>query len=121
MSQACGDCAESHSMRPDTVIHIPVRLQALAATAVLLERLDRQPRGASAGQYRALVRQLDHLLDGVEDDPSLTTLLEGLPALAELHENRHYAEAGLCRSPLAEATEAELQSRELLRRVGCNG
>lgn len=104
-------------MSPDPVIHIPAHLQALAATAVLLERLDRMPRSASAGQYRALVRQLDQLLDDAEDDPSLQPLLESLPSLAEVHENRHYAEAGLCRSPLDEATEAEILSRELLQRV----
>lgn len=104
-------------MSPDTVIHIPAHLQALAATAVLLERLDRLPRSASAGQYRALVRQLDQLLDDASDDPSLGPLLESLPSLAEVHENRHYAEAGLCRSPLDEATEAELLARELMERV----
>jgi hypothetical protein len=40
-----------------------------------------------------------------------------LPAPAELHENRHYAEAGLCRSPLEAAVEAELVARDLLARL----
>jgi len=108
-------------MAPDTTIRIPQRLKALAATAVLLERLDRTPRSASAGQYRALVRQLDGLLDEadeIEGDPgALHQLLEYLPSLAEVHENRHYAAAGLCRAPLEAAAESELAARELLQRV----
>ena len=35
----------------------------------------------------------------------------------ELYENLHYARAGLCRSPLERATEAELQTRQLLQRL----
>lgn len=108
-------------MAPDTTIRIPQRLKALAATAVLLERLERTPRSASAGQYRALVRQLGELLDEADDlegdRSALQRLIEHLPSLAEVHENRHYAAAGLCRSPLEAAAESELAARELLSKV----
>lgn len=110
-------------MAPVTTVRITPRLNSLAATAVLLEKLERTPRSATAGQYCALVEQLATLLDAAEDstDPadaqSLQTLLEGLPALAELHENRRYAAAGLCRSPLEAAVAAELQTRELIARL----
>ena len=104
-------------MTSDTQIRIPARLHALAATAMLLERLEQMPRSASAAQYRAVVRQLDTLLDEAEDEPSLQPLLDGLPGLAELHENRHYAAAGLCRSPLDRAVQAEQLARDLLDRL----
>jgi hypothetical protein len=105
-------------MTSDTTLRVPVRLHALAATAMLLERLERQPREASAGQYQALVRQLDGLLQAAADEPTLHALLDSLPALAELHENRHYAVAGLCRSPLEAGVEAERLTRDLLARAG---
>lgn len=104
-------------MTSDTTIRIPARLHALAATAMLLEKLERLPRTASATQYQRLVAQLHGLLDAAEGEPALQALLDGLPALAELHENRHYAKAGLCRSPLDGAVQAERQARDLLQRL----
>lgn len=104
-------------MSSDTTLRIPARLQTLAATAMLLEKLERLPRSASAGQYLMLIGQLHRLLDEAEGDPALEGLLERLPALAELHENRHYAQAGLCRAPLEDAIEAEQVARALLARA----
>jgi hypothetical protein len=104
-------------MTSDTQIRIPARLHALAATAMLLERLEQMPRSASAEQYRAVVQQLNTLLDEADDEPTLGSLLDGLPGLAELHENRHYADAGLCRSPLDTAVQAEQLARDLLDRL----
>lgn len=104
-------------MSSDTTIRIPVRLQTLAATAMLLEKLERLPRSASADQYQQLVAQLHRLLDDAEGDPALEGLLERLPALSELHENRHYEQAGLCRSRLEDAIEAEQQARALIERM----
>ena len=104
-------------MTPDT-IRIPHRLQALAATALLLEKLDRVPRSsASADQYQGLVRQLDTLLAEAEGEDALQVLLDGLPSLAELHENRHFAEAGLCHAPLDAMVRAERDTTELLTRL----
>lgn len=107
-------------MTPETFIHIPPRLHALVATALLLERLERTPRSASPAQYQGLVRQLDRLLDEAQadaDEPALEVLLEGLPVLAERHENRHYVDAGLCRSPLEAAIAAGCATHALLARM----
>ena len=49
-------------MGSTTPIFIPARLQSLAATASLLERLERQPMRASATQYRDVARLLDSCL-----------------------------------------------------------
>jgi hypothetical protein len=116
-SQALANSAEKVHMSADSVIRIPSRLQVLAATAMLLERLDQLPRSASADQYQRLVRQIDRLLDDAEGEPSLQALLDGLPGLAELHENRNYAVAGLCRSPLTTSVASEHAARELLERI----
>ena len=74
---------------------LPWRLRALATTALMLEKLERMPRSASADQYRALVLQLQALL-------------------AELHENRHCAHAGLCRAPLDLMVGSERLTQALL-------
>lgn len=117
MSQAWAESAESATMTIDSTIRIPVRMQLLAATGLLLERLDQMPRQASAAQYQGLVRQLERLLQEADGEPSLQPLLDGLPGLAEVHENRHYAVAGLCRSPLSAAVAAEQAARDLIERV----
>jgi len=117
MSQACADSAEAAYMTTESTLRIPARLQVLAATALLLERLDQLPRSASAGQYQGLVRQVDRLLEDADGEPSLQALLDGLPGLSELHENRNYAVAGLCRSPLAAAIFSETAARQLIDRV----
>lgn len=101
-----------------THIQVPPRLHALVATTLLLERLDRLPRSsATAEQYQGVVRQLGRLLDEAEGDAMLQTLLERFPSLAELHENRHYAEAGLCRSPLDAAVQAEAAALDVIQRL----
>ena len=104
-------------MTIESTLHIPARLHVLAATAMLLERLEQMPRSASATQYRGLVAQVSRLLDEAAGEPSLPALLDGLPALAELHENRHYVEAGLCRRPLQASIASERGMREVLKRV----
>lgn len=104
-------------MTTESTIRIPARLQVLAATAMLLERLDQLPRSASAAQYQSLVRHVEHLLEEADGEPSLQALLDGLPGLAELHENRHYAVAGLCRSPLAAAVSSERAAHDLIERI----
>jgi hypothetical protein len=85
----------------------PVRLQDLAAMAALLERLDLQPRAVGAAQYREVVRCLGAMLAAVEPSPTLDALLSAAPATAELYENIHYLQAGLCRHPAAPAHTAE--------------
>jgi hypothetical protein len=105
-----------------TSLRLPSRLHSLAAMALLLERLENQPQGqpegASPEQYRNVVQRIAALLSTTETDEALQTLLAVTPATAELYENQHYAQAGLCRSPLDEALQAELAASLVLRRLG---
>jgi len=89
-------------------ISLPARLQTLAVSAALLERLERNPRTASADQYQALVRQLAQLLAAAEPDMFLDALLDNFPAAAEQYENLRYEHAGLCRSPFDTSLKAEM-------------
>jgi hypothetical protein len=82
-------------------------LTELAAFAVLLERLERQPRKATAEQYRDVVCRMSGMLAEAEPGAPLDALLAAAPATAELYENLQYAHAGLCRSPLDAAMSAE--------------
>ena len=104
-------------MQADTPIRLPARLQTLAAMALLLERLENQPRSASAEQYRGVVAQINTLLAAAEPGEALDALLRAAPATAELYENLIYAHAGLCRSPLEAALNAELAATAAIARV----
>ena len=89
--------------------------KTLAATAMLLERLDRQPRAASADQYRLVVQRLGSLLQGVAPGAALEHLLSVFPGTAQVYENQHYGVAGLCRSPLEAGLNAELAAAAAIR------
>jgi len=104
-------------MQADTTLRLPGRLQTLAAMALLLERLENQPRSASAAQYRGVVGQINTLLAAAEPGEALDALLKAAPATAELYENLIYAHAGLCRSPLEAALNAELAATAALKRA----
>ncbi|MFY9509618.1 MAG: hypothetical protein WAQ05_01415 [Rubrivivax sp.] len=91
-----------------STLRLPASLQVLAAMASLLERLEHQPRQASASQYRGVVQQITQLLAEAEPGPALDALLGAAPATAELYENLQYQHAGLCRSPMEAALNAEL-------------
>lgn len=98
-------------MSTDTRHPLPARLHSLAALAGLLERLERSSwsaTAASAEQYRSVARQVRQLLAEAEPDEHLQKLLTAAPATAELYENLRYDVAGLCRSPLEQALNAEL-------------
>jgi hypothetical protein len=98
-------------MQTDTRHPLPARLHSLAAMAGLLERLERisaHSESASAEQYRGVARQVSRLLAEAEPDELLHKLLDAAPASAELYENMRYEVAGLCRSPLERALNAEL-------------
>jgi hypothetical protein len=88
---------------------LPPALRDLAAMAALLERLDVNPHGsASAAQYQVVARRVSALLAEAEPGPALEMLLQAAPATAALYENLQYAHAGLVRSPLEAALNAEL-------------
>ena len=96
---------------------VPAPLQALAAMAVLLERLERTPRKATAEQYRGVVRTVAGLLAEAEPGDALNALLALAPATAEIYENQQYAHAGLVRSPLDAALAAEQAAVAVIARA----
>jgi hypothetical protein len=100
-----------------TVLNIPPRLQPLASLAMLLERLERQPRQASAEQYRRVAGELKAQLANAPDDPALDRILRLFPAAAELYENLRYEHAGLCLSHLDAAVPAEQQAHAVIARL----
>lgn len=91
-------------------------LSVPATLANLLDMLDYRPRGAHAAQYRAVASRLAKELETLDRD-SLEALLNGSPAAAEIYENQHYALAGLCRSNLEAATQAEMLARAAIERA----
>jgi hypothetical protein len=91
-------------------------LSVPATLAHLLDVLDHRPRGANATQYRAVATSLAQELTRL-DQATLDALLSSSPAAAEIYENQHYAHAGLCRSDLDQAMQAELQAKAVIGRA----
>lgn len=83
----------------------------LVTLARMLERLDRSGVAVDPDQYRAVVDHLADVLRAAPRDAGLDAVLEASPATAEVYENLHYEHAGLCRSPLEAALNAELAAR----------
>jgi hypothetical protein len=83
----------------------------LVMLARMLERLDRSTVAVDPQQYRGVVEHLAEVLRSVPHDAALEAVLEASPATAELYENLQYQHAGLCRSPLEPALDAELAAR----------
>ena len=94
----------------------PTHPSALLTLAHLLERLERGGAVTGADQYRSVVSHLVTELRTAEPGAALQALLDAYPAVAELYENLNYRHAGLCRSPLEAALDAELQTARLLAR-----
>ena len=83
----------------------------LVMLARMLDRLDRSATAVDAQQYRDVVEHLSEALQAGVPAPVLEAVLQASPATAELYENLQYRHAGLCRSPLEPALEAELAAR----------
>ena len=83
----------------------------LVMLARMLERLDRSDVAVDPQQYRGVVEHLADVLRTAPHDAGLDAVLEASPATAELYENLQYQHAGLCRSPLEAALNAELAAR----------
>ena len=92
-------------------------LKAAVSLAALLQRVDAQPQGIGAAQYRQLVLQLGQLLDGLPASDGLQQLLGAFPAAAMVYENRQYAHAGLCRSPLEASLNSEQSARAAIQKA----
>lgn len=99
----------SASLHPD--------LGAAFALARLLERIERQPLAVTPAQYRLVAERLGAALEQAPAGAELEALLAASPIATELYENRRYELAGLCRSPLEAALNAELQARDALRKA----
>lgn len=93
------------------------RLAVAHLLAQLLERLDRSSEPVGAEQYRSVARHLAEEFIELQSFQGLSPLLDAFPSAAELYENLNYEHAGLCRSPLERALNAEMQARSLIERV----
>jgi hypothetical protein len=88
--------------------------QNLVMLARMLERLDRSEVAVDAQQYRGVVERLTETLRTAPFDETLEAVLDASPATAQLYENLQYQHAGLCRSPLEAALNAELDARAVI-------
>lgn len=104
-------------MHPTTRIEVPARLTVLVTLAQLLERLERSRTPVDPEQYRSVVHGLTREFASVDQDEKFRQLMTYLPAASELYENLNYEHAGLCRSPLDSALEAEIAARSVLARM----
>lgn len=95
----------------------PTTLTNLALVAQLFERMDRGAGHVDPSQYRQVAGRLAYMLRALPADVSLDEVLDQLPATREMYENLHYAEAGLCRSPLEAAVDAEVRAHDLIERI----
>ena len=95
----------------------PARLSVAALLAQLLERLDRSAEPVGAEQYLSVVRHLKEEFDELGATPGVSALLDAYPSAAELYENLNYQHAGLCRSPLEAALQAEQRARQVIERA----
>ena len=95
----------------------PSNLTVTHVLAQLLERLEHSTAKVGAEQYRSVVEHLAHEFHVIPSSVELGALLDAHPAAAELYENLHYDVAGLCRSSLETAIEAERQAREAINRA----
>lgn len=89
----------------------------LVVLARVLERLERSSVPVDPEQYRSVVQHLAAELEIAPRDMTLESLLEAFPATAELYENLHYPQSGLCRSPLEPALSAEVDARSVIDRL----
>lgn len=104
-------------MSPTRTARITANLETLIALGRLLERVERDPAAVNAEAYQVLVGQLTAALHEAEPGAALQAVLRAYPSSAELYENLHYAQAGLCRSPLDAALAAELRAADLIART----
>jgi hypothetical protein len=83
----------------------------LVVLARVLDRLERSAEPVDAEQFRSVVERLSAELLSTPRDAGLEAVLETFESVAELYENLQYEHAGLCRSALEPALQAELDAR----------
>ena len=86
----------------------------LILLARMMDRLEGSARPVDAEQFRTLVARVTAELEAAPHDAALEAVLDAFPAVAELYENLNYRHAGLCRSPLEPALNAELSARKAI-------
>lgn len=89
----------------------------LVVLARVLERLERSAVPVDAEQYRSVVNHLASELSVARHDASLEAVLQACPAVAQLYENLHYAQSGLCRSRAPESLAALMETMDILGSV----
>ncbi len=104
-------------MKDSRTIEVPKRWRVAVTLAELLQRLETSLERSSADQYRSVVRHLADELSRAEPGRELDALLNTFPAAAELYENQHYAQAGLCRQPLETSLNSEQLARQALAHI----
>jgi hypothetical protein len=104
-------------MKVNPTQRAPADLAVTHLLAQLLERLERSAQPVGAEQYRSVARHLAEAFDDIADSDGLSALLDAYPAAAQLYENLNYRHAGLCRSPLEAAIDAELRARRAIDRA----
>ena len=85
--------------------------------AGLLERMERSNEPFGAEQYRSVVKHLADALANAKSGEALGALLDAHPGASQVYENINYQYAGLCRSALDPALDAENEVRQLIVRV----
>ena len=85
--------------------------------AHVLQFLENNPGPVDAVQYRSIVLHLIRELKSVKPDEMISAVLDSYPAAAELYENLQYQHAGLCRSDLHPALNAELRAKDVIRKA----
>lgn len=102
-------------------IEVPERLRVVTTLARLLQTLETSLERADPRQYQQVAQRLGQALAEAEGDEALPVVLDAFPAAAQVYENVHYAQAGLCRQRLSHAMSAELQARAVLQRLRSPG
>ena len=93
------------------------RIETLIALARLLERVEASPVAVGAGQYRALVRQIQESLRAPLPAPALRAIVQAYPATAEIYENLHYETTGLSQASLDLSVATEMLATQLIHRI----
>ena len=101
-------------MNPTLSTPASADLTVVAVLAGLLGRLEASKTAVSPAQYREVVSRLSAALIEADAHPQLRAVLDAHPAAAELYENLHYDQAGLCRSPLDAALSAEMRAVQVI-------
>ena len=83
----------------------------------LLERIEHSAQARDPAAYRLLVQRIQSVLAEELPDDGRRAVLAAFPATAEIHENLHYAQAGLSRAPLDLSVTTKMRAAALLKRI----